>query len=174
MDDAAVNRAYIGIASNDQAAQHIERGLAALRASFNGLRLSRVYSSADITNSDQRAYLNLAASFDTDLSWPALVDTLKAIETQCGRIRGAAVSGRVALDLDLLLLQVPGEVSAQHALPMSLLRTASHVLGPLCELLPMWEHPEGGESLARLWQRQRRTMAALTPVQFSPAATPAG
>lgn len=124
----------------------------------SGLRVllvSRYFASAPVPASDQPWYVNAAASLETDLSAPELLQSLHRIEAAFGRERGEVNAARV-LDLDLLAYgdEVTGEQEALR-LPHPRLQERAFVLLPLLDIAPDWRHPVSGRSV--------REMAAALP-----------
>ena len=129
--------AYIALGAN------LGDAAATLRAAFNALdelphtrllRHSRLWRSApvDATGPD---YINAAAALETQLTAPALLDALLALETCFGRQRPYHHAPRT-LDLDLLLYGGAHIASPQLSVPHPRMWQRAFVLRPLAEIAP--------------------------------------
>jgi 2-amino-4-hydroxy-6-hydroxymethyldihydropteridine diphosphokinase len=142
-------RAYIAIGSNDNPRTHIRAGLAALCQHVTLVAQSPLYRTAPQDTSIDHDYINGAISIETDHPAPDLKALLKRIEREIGR--GDTSDGRVALDLDLLLLddhimQYDYQGKTYH-LPDADIRNRDYVAVPLADIAPDLIHPETGETL---------------------------
>lgn len=156
---------YVAAGSNVRPRTRLRQAIAALRAAFPGLRVSRAYANAahGFAGDD---FINLVIAFTTDESLAHLVERLKAVEAACGRERTAPKWAARTLDLDLLLYgdlvgQFPGVV-----LPRPDLAERAYVLGPLADLAPGLSHPTLGETIGALWQRFDRCKHPLQEVSL--------
>ena len=129
--------AYIALGAN------LGDAPATLRAAFNALgelphthllRHSRLWRSApvDATGPD---YINAAAALETQLTAPALLDALLALEARFGRQRPYHHAPRT-LDLDLLLYGGARISSPQLTVPHPRMWQRAFVLRPLAEIAP--------------------------------------
>ena len=94
-------RVWVSIGSNIDRERNIRTAVAALRAGFGALRLSRVYECPAVGFSGE-AFYNLVAGFDTELSPAELSARLRAIENAQGRVRSGGKFSSRTLDIDLL------------------------------------------------------------------------
>lgn len=143
-------KVFINIGSNIAPRQHISNSLDALREIFGELNVSKCYESQAV-GFDGDNFLNLSASFSTELSVADLNKVLHQIEDAAGRKRlnGKAWDSRT-LDIDILLYgDVCGDVDGVE-LPRSEILEFAHVLLPLCELAGNQRHPALGVSFAQL------------------------
>jgi 2-amino-4-hydroxy-6-hydroxymethyldihydropteridine diphosphokinase len=149
---------YVGLGSNLDRENRLRQAVAALRGEFGELRLSPVYDSAAV-GFDGSNFLNLVASFDSDLEADRLVAIFHRIEDELGRDRSLPKFASRPIDLDILLygdqvIDIPGIRT-----PRPEILENAFVLKPLQDLAPDLPHPESGETFADLWQR----MAADAP-----------
>ena len=150
--------AYVGLGSNLDRENMLRQAIGALRRQFGEVRLSPVYDSAAV-GFDGSDFLNLVASFDSDLDAGELVAIFHDIEDRLGRDRSLPKFASRPIDLDLLLygdsvIDLPG-----LRIPRPEILENAFVLRPLQDLAPEFMHPENGETMAVLWRR----MAAAAP-----------
>src|ERR1700736_5433142 len=94
--------AAIGVGSNlGDAASHVRRGCERLNEVGTVLARSPLFRSLPWGVTDQAPFVNAAALVETLLPPQALLDALKRIETEEGRVPGVRWGPR-ALDLDIL------------------------------------------------------------------------
>lgn len=122
----------------------------ALRALADGpLLLSPLYRSAPWGRTEQPAFINQVAGFDTPQSAVALLDALLDIEERYGRTREVRWGPRT-LDLDLLS---HGETICRTAtltLPHPRIAARRFVLEPWADLAPDFALPGDGRTIAGL------------------------
>lgn len=155
-------RVYVSIGSNVEREHHIRAAVAALRARFGPLVLSRVYETEAVGFNGPRFY-NLVVGFDTDASLETVAAALREIEHAGGRRRDTERFGSRTLDLDLLLYGERVEDRPGLRLPRPDIDRYPFVLGPLAEIAAERRHPVSGETYGTLWQR-REGAESLTPV----------
>jgi len=142
---------FIGIGANIKPQANIKKALGLLQQHFHKIHCSPAYQNAAM-GFDGPPFINLAARFHTTGEVQAVINILKQIEHQCGRIDGANHFASRTMDLDLLLygdcilnaggVQIPRDEILQHA----------YVLKPLADLYPQGRHPQTGETFLDLWQ----------------------
>lgn len=144
--------AFVGLGANlGDPARQLEQALDAI-GRLPGTRLVRsssLYRTAPVGYAAQPDFLNAVAEIETALAPRALLEALRAIETQAGRVRAFANGPRV-LDLDLLLyddsvLREPG-----LELPHPRMHERAFVLAPLVEIAPQAEIPGHGRAATLL------------------------
>lgn len=129
---------FVGLGSNlaDPVAQ-VSRALDALTGlpQTRVLKRSSLYRSAPMGYLDQPDFINAVAKIETELAPRALLDTLLALEKECGRTREFLNAPRT-LDLDVLLYD--DLVHHEHGLtvPHPQMHRRSFVLQPLLEIAP--------------------------------------
>jgi 2-amino-4-hydroxy-6-hydroxymethyldihydropteridine diphosphokinase len=134
-------RAFIGLGSN------IEPRLDYLRAAMNALAelgvvvsVSGIYETAPVGGVPQNDFLNAVVELSTTLDPINLVQHLKAIESQIGRIERPRWHER-EIDLDLIfygdtIMRIPG-----LTIPHPELHNRAFVLVPMMEIVPNFVHP---------------------------------
>lgn len=105
-----------------------------------------------------RRFANAAVEVSTDVSLPALLGLLKAIEAEFGRRRGKRWGDRV-LDLDIIGAGDAVLVSAGLNVPHPRLAERRFVLDPLVEIAPEWRHPRLNATVRQLRFRAMRPKA---------------
>jgi 2-amino-4-hydroxy-6-hydroxymethyldihydropteridine diphosphokinase len=143
---------YLGLGSNLDRENRLRRAVAALREVFGEIRLSPVYDSAAV-GFDGSNFLNLVASFDSDLEPAEIVGIFHGIEDDLGRDRSLPKFASRPIDLDILLYGERVIDVAGIRTPRPEILENAFVLKPLQDLAPQMIHPEEGESFAVLWQR---------------------
>ena len=147
--------AFIGIGSNQKnpAAQCRDaiRRIGA-ETEIRLLRSSSLYRTEPVGFRNQAWFVNAVAEIRTALSPRKLLDTLKRIEREMGRMEGPRWGPRL-IDLDILLYGQ--EVIAEDGLviPHPELHRRRFVLEPLCELASYAIHPAFGVSVSGLLDR---------------------
>lgn len=143
-------RVYVSLGSNIRPAEHMRKGVSALRARFGALSLSSVYDSAAVGFSGDNFY-NMVAGFDADAPVRAVAQLLHDIEEAHGRVRSGPRFSSRTLDIDLLLYDTLIAHASGLDVPRAEITRHAFVLQPLAEIAPDYIHPEQGRSLARLW-----------------------
>jgi 2-amino-4-hydroxy-6-hydroxymethyldihydropteridine diphosphokinase len=105
-----------------------------------------------------RRFVNAAAVIDSDEQPLALLDRLKAMETDFGRRRGQRWGERV-IDLDVILWSGGVWADDRLTIPHPEFRQRRFVLDPLIRIVPHWRDPLTGLTVrqiaARLTRRAR-------------------
>lgn len=145
------HRIAIALGSNlgDRQA-HLRGAIAALRPAFSHLRLSSFYETEpmDVPGPAPR-FLNAAATGESELSAPSVLDLLLRVEQQFGRERPYVGAPRT-IDLDLILygasvINAPGLI-----VPHPRFRERRFVLEPLAEIASDWIDPVTGKTVQEL------------------------
>lgn len=146
-------RIFLGLGSNlgDRDA-HLVEALARLEASVSVERVSSVYDTAPMLNTDQPRFHNLVCQATTDLDPLPLLRAVKAIEREMGREQGPRYGPRI-IDIDILLYDQLVLQSSDLTVPHVRLPERAFVLAPLAEIAPTLAHPQLGVSIAELLQR---------------------
>jgi 2-amino-4-hydroxy-6-hydroxymethyldihydropteridine diphosphokinase len=141
----------IALGSNlgDRHAQ-LRNAIASLAPVFSHLRVSSFYETEPV---DVRApapmFLNAAATGESELAAPAVLDALLTVEQQFGRERPYVGAPRT-IDLDLILygdsvINAPG-----LTVPHPRFRERRFVLEPLAEIASDWIDPVTGKTIREL------------------------
>lgn len=155
---------YVAAGSNVKPEENLARAVRELQAQFPGVRFSPWYRNSAVGFSGDD-FINLVAGFDTQLPLGEVLERLHAIETLCGRPRGAPRWAPRSMDLDVLLY---GDLVCDEPgirLPRPDLLRRAYMLGPLAALAPQVMHPTEKRRIAELWQDFDR---AAHPLQALP------
>lgn len=129
---------------------NLRGAVTALAPVLSHLRVSSFHETVPVdVSGPQPLFLNAAATGDSALSAPAILDVLLAVEQGFGRERPYARAPRT-IDLDLVLygdqvISAPG-----LTVPHPRFRERRFVLEPLAEIAPDWIDPVTGKSVAEL------------------------
>jgi 2-amino-4-hydroxy-6-hydroxymethyldihydropteridine diphosphokinase len=144
-------RVAIALGSNlgDREA-HLRRAIEALLPAFSHLRVSSFYETEPVdVPAPAPMFLNAAATGESELSAPAVLDLLLTVEQQFGRERPYVGAPRT-IDLDLILygdsvINAPG-----LTVPHPRFRERRFVLEPLAEIAADWVDPVTGKTIREL------------------------
>jgi 2-amino-4-hydroxy-6-hydroxymethyldihydropteridine diphosphokinase len=154
---AASRQAFVGAGANlgDRAAT-LHGALERLRAwpGVRRLEASSVFETVPVGVTKQPMFLNLVAGIDTTLTPEELMEALRAIEREFGRVRREKWGPRT-LDLDLLAYEGEVRATTELQLPHPRMLERGFVTVPLRELL---QHP-GFKQPA--WAALREQLAGL-------------
>lgn len=162
-------RAYIALGSNlGNPSATVQAALAALEAlpQTTLVAASSLYRSAPVGLKNQPDFINAVAAADTQLSAPALLKELFAIEARFGRRREFHHAPRT-LDLDLLLYGDVVSADPRLILPHPRMHERAFVLLPLTEIAPEAAIPGHGPAAALLESVRDQALTRLEPVKTS-------
>ena len=106
-------------------------------------------------------FLNLAASYRSNLGIQDVLTELHRIEDQLGRVRSKDEMSSRTIDLDLLLYGEGIFYDQGFDVPRKEILDSAHVLKPLSDILPHMVHPVTGETLGTLWDKTPAPKKAL-------------
>jgi 2-amino-4-hydroxy-6-hydroxymethyldihydropteridine diphosphokinase len=145
-----MTRAYIGIGSNlGDSAGIVRDAFERVRALGTNYVNSDLYYTEPWGNTEQPAFVNAVAAFDTNLDARALLMMLRDIEAQFGRQRTERWGPRT-LDLDLLMFGDSVANDAECTIPHPHMRERAFVLEPLAEIAPDLRVPPEGKTVSAL------------------------
>jgi 2-amino-4-hydroxy-6-hydroxymethyldihydropteridine diphosphokinase len=147
-----VPQVFVAAGSNVAPCEHMTLATREIRRAFPDVRFSPWYQNraAGFKGAD---FINLVATFTTELPLEALLARLREIEALCGRPRDAPRWAPRSMDLDVLLY---GDLVCERpnlVLPRPDLLVRAYMLGPLADLAPDLVHPTAGVSIGELWRR---------------------
>ena len=130
--------AAIGIGSNAGGARaHVSEAFGRLADLGTVVARSPLYRTEPWGVTDQPAFVNAAASLDTELAPRALLTALKRIEEEAGRVRTYRWGPRV-LDLDILTYDDVRVDEPDLVIPHARLHERAFALVPLAEIDPRY------------------------------------
>ena len=151
-----IEHAYVSLGSNlgDRAGNLLLAVRGMIAAGLQPFRLSRIYVTAPVDNTDQPSFLNMVAELrGSSLPGPEQVlARLLRIEYALGRTREVPLGPRT-IDLDLLIYKNERRDTEFLKLPHPRLPARRFVLEPLNELVPGLIHPTLRESINDLLQQ---------------------
>lgn len=149
---------YLGLGSNrgDRLA-NLQAASAALAPAVRVLRHSAVYETEPWGYVEQARFLNMALEAETELRPAALLQHIKQVEQQVGRVASFRYGPR-EIDIDILLYgDLQFELGAAEGIlqiPHPRLAERAFVLVPLAELVPELPVPGSGRSVSQLLAAQ--------------------
>lgn len=156
---------YISIGSNVDRDQNIRSALDMLRTEFGELEQSRVYETAAVGFEGQ-AFYNLVVGFETMQEPVSLVEILREIENDHGRVRQGKKFSDRTLDLDLLLYDDEIIDEGKLQIPRDEILKYAFVLGPLAEIAGDKLHPVERQSYQVLWDNFDDSRQPMMPIEF--------
>jgi 2-amino-4-hydroxy-6-hydroxymethyldihydropteridine diphosphokinase len=147
--------AYIGIGSNvGDKARQCERGISELLRLDRHRLLARssLYKTQPIGYSEQDWFINLVIKLETEMDAPALLCSLKEIESRLGRVKTLRWGPR-AIDLDILFFNDYQIQADELTVPHPLIQDRQFVLVPLAEIDPDLTHPVLKKSVKELLEQ---------------------
>jgi 2-amino-4-hydroxy-6-hydroxymethyldihydropteridine diphosphokinase len=112
---------------------------------------SSTYETEPVDYLDQPWFLNCVVEAETELAPPALLEVLRAIESQLGNKKEFAKGPR-KIDLDILLYGSETIATPDLQVPHSRMLQRRFVLTPLAEIAPNLQHPSWPATAAELLQ----------------------
>jgi len=151
-------RVLVMLGSNMQPERNVPAAVARL-SQLSALRLiatSATYVTpaigADGRGSGQADFHNAAVLIETDLVPTLLVQCLRAVEADLGRVRSKDKFAPRPIDLDIALFgDTSSDLSSRHFSDPDILRFP-HMALPLADVAPDWIHPETGRTLGQIAQ----------------------
>jgi 2-amino-4-hydroxy-6-hydroxymethyldihydropteridine diphosphokinase len=129
---------------------HLRGAIQALVPVFSHLRVSSFYETEPIdVPGPQPMFLNAAATAESLLSAPAVLDVILTVEHRFGRERPYVGAPRT-IDLDLILYGDSVINAPDLTVPHPRFRERRFVLEPLAEIAPDWVDPVTGKTIREL------------------------
>ncbi|MEW5829037.1 MAG: 2-amino-4-hydroxy-6-hydroxymethyldihydropteridine diphosphokinase [Chloroflexota bacterium] len=132
---------YLALGTNlGERLANLRAAVAALSPEVRVVAESPVYETPPWGYADQPAFLNMAVEAETDLGPGALLDHLKRLETELGRVESFRYGPR-RIDLDILFYDDLVLDTPPLVVPHPRLHERAFVLVPLADLAPELVHP---------------------------------
>ena len=128
---------------------NLQAAIAALPPAVRVLAQSPVYETPPWGLADQPAFLNMALKGQTTLAPLELLQHLKLLETELGRLPSVRWGPR-RIDMDILFYDTLILATPELTIPHPHLHERAFVLVPLVDLAPDLVHPLLGKSIGRL------------------------
>ena len=147
-------KVYLSLGSNvGNREANLRAEIAALPPSgVQVLQVSSIYETEPVYYLDQPWFLNCVLEAETNLKPPALLQALRAIESQLGNKKEFAKGPR-KIDLDILLYGSETIATLDLQVPHPRMLQRSFVLTPLAEIAPTIQHPSWPATTAVLLER---------------------
>lgn len=112
-------------------------------------KVSSVYDTEPLGNTDQPRFLNLVCQVSTGLEPMALLALAKGIERKLGRLPHTSNAPR-PIDIDILFYGDQVIKTPELVIPHPRLSERAFVLAPLAEVAPNLVHPVNGKTIKEL------------------------
>ena len=141
----------LSLGSNIDRERNIQYAIDCLREIWGELDVSPIYETSSV-GFDGPAFFNLIVGMHSEQSLQDIIDHLKAIETQAGRIRGPKTFDSRVLDIDVVLYGDNNFREQGINVPRDEIEKYAYVLKPLADIYPDLEYPVTGERFENMWQ----------------------
>ena len=142
---------YLGLGSNlGDRQENLDKALNFLSQRLRMGKISSVYDTEPVGNTEQPRFLNLVCQAYTRLAPAGLLSLAKGIESKLGRT-GKSNAPRT-IDIDILLYDEQVIETPELVIPHPKMTERAFVLVPLDEIAPGLVHPVSGKTVKELLQ----------------------
>jgi 2-amino-4-hydroxy-6-hydroxymethyldihydropteridine diphosphokinase len=142
---------YLGLGSNlGNRQKNLDMALDLLSQRMQIKKVSSVYETDPVGNTDQPRFLNLVCRVNTILAPQELLTLAKGIELKMGRAPSKKANAPRIIDIDILLYGDKVMKSKKLTIPHPRLTERAFVLVPLDEIAPEAVHPVEGKTVREL------------------------
>lgn len=160
-----MNLLVLSLGSNIERQKNIAYALRKLRELFGELHESPLYQSRSV-GFEGPDFFNMVVAVQTSMGLEELINSLRDIERQAGRVRGDKRFESRQLDIDVLLYGDMNLRDQGRDIPRAEIDHAAYVLKPLADLLPQKRHPVSHRRFASLWESFDDSSQVLEPVEL--------
>jgi 2-amino-4-hydroxy-6-hydroxymethyldihydropteridine diphosphokinase len=142
---------YLGLGSNmGNREGNLEKALDLLSQRMRVGKISSIYDTEPLGNTNQPRFLNMVCQAFTRLAPEGLLALAKGIESKMGRY-GKSSDPR-PIDIDILLYDEKVVETPELVIPHPRMMKRAFVLVPLAEIAPALVHPVSGKTMKELMQ----------------------
>ena len=142
---------YLGLGSNLGDRQYnLDRALEFLSQRLRLEKVSSLYDTEPIGNTNQPRFLNMVCQISTGLEPIALLTLVKGIENKLGRLPHHTSNESRPIDIDILFYGDQVVETSKLVIPHPRLTKRAFVLIPLAEIAPDLVHPVNGKTIEEL------------------------
>jgi len=142
---------FLGLGSNlGDKEGYIKQALHLLSQRCTIKKISHLYLTEPVGNTNQDWFLNGAVEIETDMEPKRLLTFLKTIERTLGRVK-TVKNGPRTIDLDILFYEDRVVKTKNLVIPHPSLQDRLFVLQPLMDLAPSFVHPVFNKSIQELY-----------------------